>query len=129
MKEIFNVPHLRSADTNNRTTPWTVLPEEYGDFLIAIYEEWVRNDVGSVFVMNFEWALTAWMKEPSPVCTHAKQCGRSVVLEHNGDIYACDHYVYPEYRLGNILTDDLSTMVTSSLQTGFGADKEKARSS
>ena len=85
-------------------TPWSVIPEEYGDFLIAVYEEWVRHDVGKVFVMNFEWALNAWIGNPSPVCIHAKQCGRSVVIEHNGDVYACDHCVYPEYRLGNIKT-------------------------
>ena len=92
-------------------TDWTVLPEEYGDFLIAIYEEWIRKDVGKTFVMNFEWALNAWIGNPSPVCIHARQCGRSLVIEHNGDVFACDHYVYPEYRLGNILADDLSAMV------------------
>jgi uncharacterized protein len=107
-------------------TPWTVIPEEYGDFLIAIYEEWVRNDVGKVFVMNFEWALNAWIGNQSPVCIHAKQCGRTVVLEHNGDVYACDHCVYPEYKLGNIVKDALSTMVEKSRQSGFGITKETA---
>ena len=58
--------------------------------------------MGNVFVMNFEWALNAWIGNPSPVCVHAKQCGRSVVIEHNGDVFACDHCVYPQYRLGNI---------------------------
>jgi len=117
---------LDRDEANKDITPWTVLPEEYGDFLIAVYEEWVRNDVGTTFVMNFEWALNAWIGNPSPVCIHARQCGRSLVIEHNGDIFACDHYVYPEYRLGNILTDDLFAMVTSSLLTGFGVDKENA---
>ena len=84
-------------------------PEDYGDFLIAVFEEWVRNDVGKVFVMNFEWALNAWIGNPSPVCVHAKQCGRSLVIEHNGDVYACDHCVYPQYRLGNILTETCRT--------------------
>jgi uncharacterized protein len=117
---------LDRTEPNTNTTSWTVLPEEYADFLIAVYEEWVRNDVGTTFVMNFEWALNAWIGNPSPVCIHARQCGRSLVIEHNGDIFACDHYVYPEYRLGNILTDDLFAMVTSSLQTGFGVEKENA---
>ena len=117
---------LDRTEPNTKITSWTVLPEEYADFLIAVYEEWVRNDVGTTFVMNFEWALNAWIGNPSPVCIHARQCGRSLVIEHNGDIFACDHYVYPEYRLGNILTDDLFAMVTSSLQTGFGVDKENA---
>ncbi len=117
---------LNQEEHQTEVTPWTVIPGEYGDFLIAIYEEWVRNDVGEVFVMNFEWALNAWIGNPSPVCVHADQCGRSLVVEHNGDVYACDHSVYPEYRLGNIRTDALPEMVARSLQSGFGARKETA---
>jgi uncharacterized protein len=109
-------------DTN--VAPWSVIPEEYGDFLIDIYEDWVRHDVGTVFVMNFEWVLNTWIGNPSPVCVYATTCGRSVVIEHNGDVYACDHCVYPEYRLGNIKTDRLSGMVERSLQSGFGVKKE-----
>jgi uncharacterized protein len=117
---------LKEEEAFTEVTPWSVLPEDYGDFLIAIYQEWVRNDVGTIFVMNFEWALNAWMGEPSPVCVHARQCGRSVVMEHNGDVYACDHCVYPQYKLGNIKMDRLSDMVQKSLQTGFGVMKETA---
>jgi uncharacterized protein len=117
---------LDKAEEQTEVTPWSVIPEEYGDFLIAVYEEWVRHDVGSVFVMNFEWALNAWIGNPSPVCVHAKQCGRSVVIEHNGDVYACDHCVYPQYSLGNIKTDKLSDMVERSLRSGFGTAKETA---
>lgn len=117
---------LDREEPNVDVTTWTVLPEEYGDFLIAVYEDWIRNDVGTTFVMNFEWVLNAWIGNPSPVCSHAKQCGRSLVIEHNGDLYACDHYVYPQYRLGNILTDKLPDMVEASLQTGFGVSKETA---
>jgi uncharacterized protein len=116
--------NLNKDEDQTEVTPWSVIPEEYGDFLIAIYEEWVRHDVGKVFVMNFEWALNAWIGNPSPVCVHAKTCGRSVVIEHNGDVYACDHCVYPEYRLSNIRTEKLSTMVERSLQSGFGISKE-----
>jgi uncharacterized protein len=117
---------LDREEGNREVTPWTVIPEEYGDFLIAIYEEWVRHDVGTLFVMNFEWALNAWIGNPSPVCTHARQCGRSVVLEHDGDLFACDHHVYPDYRLGTILSDDLGSMVKNSIGTGFGVHKESA---
>lgn len=117
---------LDRNELNAAVTPWSVLPGDYGDFLIAIYEEWVRKDVGTTFVMNFEWALNAWIGNPSPVCIHAKQCGRSLVIEHNGDVFACDHFVYPEYRLGNILNADLTTMVETSLHSGFGARKENA---
>jgi uncharacterized protein len=118
--------HLDRKEQNVEVTSWTVVPEEYGDFLIEIYEEWVRKDVGTVFVMNFEWAINAWIGNPSPVCVHAGQCGRSVVLEHNGDLFVCDHFVYPEYRLGNILTDDLALMVEKSVHSGFGVKKESA---
>ncbi len=115
---------LQKEEEQVEVTPWSVIPEEYGDFLIAIYDEWVRHDVGNVFVMNFEWALNAWIGNPSPVCVHAKQCGRSVVIEHNGDVFACDHCVYPQYRLGNIKHGRLSDMVERSIQSGFGVTKE-----
>ena len=117
---------LDGEKQQTEVTPWTVIPEQYGDFLIAIYEEWVRHDVGKIFVMNFEWALNAWIGNPSPVCIHSSQCGQSVVIEHNGDVYACDHCVYPQYKLGNILTDHLLHMVKKSLQSGFGIMKETA---
>jgi uncharacterized protein len=115
---------LTREEKQAEVTPWSVVPEDYGDFLIAIYEEWVRHDVGTVFVMNFEWALNAWIGNASPVCVHSKQCGHSVVIEHNGDVYACDHCVYPKYRLGNIKADRLSDMVDKSVQSGFGVMKE-----
>ena len=117
---------LDEKERLTHVTPWSVIPEEYGDSLIAIYEEWVRHDVGTVFVMNFEWVLNAWIGNPSPVCVHAKQCGRSVVIEHNGDVFACDHCVYPQYRLGNIISDTLPEMIAKSLRSGFGVAKETA---
>jgi uncharacterized protein len=117
---------MDSREEHGEVTPWSVEPEAWGDFLIAVFEEWVRNDVGGVFVMNFEWALNAWIGNPSPVCVYAKQCGRSLVIEHNGDVYACDHCVYPQYRLGNILSDALPRMAEKSLRSGFGVTKETA---
>jgi len=117
---------LDGRNEATEVTPWSIIPEAYGDFLITIYEEWVRHDVGKIFVMNFEWALNAWIGNPSPVCVHAKQCGRSLVIEHNGDVYACDHCVYPQYRLGNILTDTLPHMAEKSLASKFGITKETA---
>ena len=106
-----------------QVTPWTVVPEEYGDFLIAICEDWVRHDVGKVFVMNFEWILNAWIGNPSPVCVHAKQCGRALVIEHNGDVYSCDHFVEPNYLLGNIQDRHMIELVASPPQVKFGLDK------
>lgn len=113
-------------ESQKQVTPWTVVPEDYADFLIAIYEDWVAHDVGRVFVMNFEWALNSWIGNPSPVCIHAEQCGRAVVIEHNGDVYACDHFVYSPFRLGNIAEDTLERMVAKSLEKGFGIEKETA---
>ena len=115
---------LEHPEPNVAVTPWTVEPERYGEFLIAIYEEWVRKDVGKVFVMNFEWALNGWMGEGSPVCIFARQCGRAVAMEHDGSVYACDHYVYPEHRLGNVVSDNLGDLVEQSVASGFGPHKE-----
>jgi uncharacterized protein len=117
-------PSPGQVSGNRDVTSWTVIPEEYGEFLTAVYEEWVRHDVGRIFVMNFEWALNAWIGNPSTVCIHSTQCGRSLAVEHNGDVFACDHYVYPEYRLGNVMTGDLGEMVQASLESGFGVTKE-----
>lgn len=118
-------PSVRKEEPG-KVTPWSVDPEEYGDFLISVFEEWVRNDVGTVFVMNFEWALNAWIGNPSTVCVHAEQCGGSLVVEHNGDVYACDHCVYPEYLLGNVFSCSLPSLVEKSRQSGFGLNKETA---
>jgi len=115
---------LDERETNTQVTPWTVEPEQYGEFLIAVFDEWVRQDVGKVFVMNFEWALNAAVGNASPICVFSRQCGRAVAVEHNGDVYACDHYVYPEYLLGNLRNDDLARMVRSSVNSGFGPHKE-----
>lgn len=117
---------LDRVEPQAAVTPWTVIPEEYGDFLTAVFEEWVRCDVGKTFVMNFEWALNAWIGNSSPVCVHAGQCGGSLVLEHNGDVYACDHFVYPEYRLGNVRSDSLPELAARSRRSGFGVAKEAA---
>jgi uncharacterized protein len=78
------------------------------------------------FGLNFERALNEWMGEFSPVCIHAKQCGRSLVVEHNGDVYACDHCVYPDYRLGNVLADPLPVLAEQSCNSGFGTAKATA---
>jgi uncharacterized protein len=107
-------------------TEWSVDPEAYGDFLIAIFDEWFRKDVGRVFVINFEAALGAWMGLPPPTCTLARTCGRSLVIEHDGSVYSCDHYVYPEHRLGNIHRTELIDMVLSERQSRFGQEKALA---
>ena len=87
-------------------TPWSVLPEDFGEFLCRIFDHWVRRDVGTVFVTMFDWQLAIEMGLGSPTCVFSETCGRALALEHNGDVYACDHYVYPEHRRGNIARDD-----------------------
>ena len=111
------------GDSPAAVTPWSVTPEAYGRFLTDIFDCWVHRDVGQIFVMNFEWALANFMGKPGAVCHHRPTCGRSVAVEHNGDVYACDHYVYPEYRLGNILEKPFAAMLDSPAQERFGEDK------
>jgi uncharacterized protein len=103
---------------------WTVDPEKYGDFLITIFEEWVRNDVGTVNVMNFESSLVAWMGLPATVCIFAETCGKAAIIEHNGDVYSCDHFMYPDYKLGNIQSETFKEMMDSIQQSEFGQAKK-----
>jgi len=107
-------------------TDWTVDPVDYGDFLIRIFDEWVRKDVGERFVVTFDCVLANWMRMPPPVCVAAETCGNAGVVEYNGDVYACDHYVFPEYRLGNIADQTILTLMDSSSQRRFGQDKRDA---
>lgn len=104
-------------------TPTSVEAGQYGTFLCAIFDEWVRRDVGRTFVQLFDVALGNWLGAGSALCVFAERCGTSVALEHNGDLYSCDHYVYPKYRLGNVLNDRLGDMVFSRAQVKFGNDK------
>jgi uncharacterized protein len=112
--------------TDHLVTEQSVEPLAYGDFLIAIYDEWVRHDVGQIHVMNFEWALAAWCQLPATVCLFSPRCGKAAIVEHDGSVYSCDHFMYPEYRLGNILHDDASHMMASEAQRKFGAAKEES---
>lgn len=112
-----------SVQTTQKLTEWSVLPKDYGCFLTTIFDEWVKHDVGKIYVMNFEWALANFMGAPGAACHHQPTCGRAVVVEHNGDVYACDHYVYPHYLLGNIIDDMFAAMLNSESQKKFGEDK------
>lgn len=106
--------------------PWSVEPLPYRDFLSAIFDRWVRADVGSVFVQQFEAALSAMAGRGAGLCVFDEQCGRALVLEHNGDLYPCDHYVYPAYRLGNIMETPLAVLARSPAQAAFGDAKRDA---
>lgn len=103
--------------------PFTVDAEKWGDFLCAIFDEWVKQDVGKIFIQIFDSTLANWVGEQPGVCTMAKTCGHAGVMEFNGDVYSCDHFVFPEYRLGNIYSKTLTAMVYSDEQLKFGNDK------
>ena len=104
-------------------TSWSVRPAEYGKFLCRIFDEWVQHDVGKVFVQHFDAALANWTGNPAGICVFSENCGRALAIEHNGDVYSCDHFVYPRYHLGNMLNTSLAAMVDSPRQRAFGQAK------
>ncbi|WP_240777113.1 anaerobic sulfatase maturase [Nonomuraea basaltis] len=112
--------------SGNQVTSRSVRPEQYGQFLVDIFEEWIRRDVGTIYVQQFDTALAHWLgMDQAGVCVHAKTCGAQVALEHNGDVYSCDHYVEAGYLLGNITTGPtLAELITSPRQRRFGDAKE-----
>jgi len=105
-------------------TDWSVDPDDWGTFLRVIFDEWHRRDVGKVWVYLFESAVYAAGGDFSPLCSLAPVCGKCLAMESNGDVYACDHYVYPEYRLGNILERPLAEQVFSARQRDFAYRKQ-----
>jgi uncharacterized protein len=100
--------------------------QQYGRFLIDVFEEWVRRDVGEVYVQMFDVALANWFGEPPGLCVHSETCGLALALEHNGDLYSCDHFVEPDYRLGNISETPMIELVSSQRQQDFGQAKRDA---
>lgn len=107
---------------------WSVSDKGYGQFLIDVFEEWLIADVGSIFVQIFDMTLCAWVGQRPPVCSYQESCGDVLVVEHNGDVYSCDHFVFPEYKLGNIRTTNISEMLGSSQQLRFGLNKRNTLS-
>ncbi|MGB9939558.1 anaerobic sulfatase maturase [Methanosarcina sp.] len=101
----------------------SVQPEQFGSFLSRIFDEWVRNDVGRVFVQTFEASVRRWLGMPSGMCVFEETCGTGLALEHNGDLYSCDHFVEPDYLLGNIMEKEISELSASEKQYRFGQDK------
>jgi serine-type anaerobic sulfatase-maturating enzyme len=104
----------------------SVDPGDYGRFLVAVFDEWVRRDVGATFVTLFDNVLAAYVIGESPVCVFRRECGDALALEHNGDLYACDHFVAPPYRRGNIVREPLAGLVASEEQRAFGRAKSAA---
>jgi uncharacterized protein len=104
-------------------TEWSVRPLQYGNFLCAVFDEWVRRDVGRCFVQLFDVALESWCGLEPALCVYRRTCGEAMAIEHNGDLYSCDHYVYPANRLGNIADRSLASMAVSEQQREFGGNK------
>ena len=104
----------------------SVSAEGYGRFLNDVFDRWVIDDVGNRFVQLFDAALAQWYGVPPGVCTLSETCGDALVVEHNGDVYSCDHFVYPEYKLGNIRTNHLKDLYRSSRQFDFGLNKRNS---
>ncbi len=104
-------------------TDWSVDSKQFGVFLSTIFDEWVRNDVGKFYIQIFDIALESWFGMEPSLCVFRKTCGSAMAIEHNGDLYSCDHYVYPENKLGNIMEEPLVSLVNSVQQHKFGLDK------
>lgn len=107
----------------NRITERSVKPQQYGKFLIEIFDEWVRKDVGSMFVQFFDGVLASYVRGYSSLCVLSPKCGQGIALEHNGDVYSCDHYVESKYFLGNITKTPIGDLVSSQKQRAFGDNK------
>lgn len=104
----------------------SVAPEQWGYFLCAIFDEWVRKDVGKIFVEIFDCTLANWMGISPGICAYSKECGHAGVMEHNGDVYSCDHFVFPEYKLGNIRDQSLIDMLYGEQQQEFSRLKHSS---
>jgi uncharacterized protein len=108
-----------------RVTDRSVRPEQWGRFLIEMFDEWVKRDVGRTFILNFDGALAGWLNMAGTVCIFGPTCGQGMALEHNGDLYSCDHFVEPNYYLGNILKTPMIELVASEKQRKFGQNKKE----
>ena len=122
---IMGSPAALPGTSDSVVEDWCVDPDDFGEFLCTIFDEWYERDLGNVYVHYFEAAVEVWMGRVSPLCTHGPMCGKGVALEHDGSVYACDHYVYPDYKLGNIMDRSIKDLVLTEEQEWFGTNKER----
>jgi uncharacterized protein len=120
---VVGSPQSRPDHPDSVVTDWSVDPEEYGYFLSRVFDEWRRKDFGTVYVNHFETLVAQHLGLPSQICIYGEVCGKAVAVEHDGSVYSCDHYVYPEYRLGTVRDKPLAEMVFSPTQVKFGYAK------
>jgi len=120
----FSSPEVGAPGTASPgIMPFSVLPRQYGRFLCELFDAWIARDVGRCFIQFFETQIGLWSGYPSSMCWFSEECGNALALEHNGDLYACDQYVYPAYRLGNITEEALVELASSPEQRAFGRAK------
>jgi len=120
-----DTPRARPGHPLSIVTDWSVDPDDYGRFLSAVWDEWLAHDFGRIHVNLFETAIAQAAGLPAQTCTQAEFCGKGVAVEHNGDVYSCDHFVYPDYRLGNLMEVHLGDLAFSTRQERFGLAKQK----
>lgn len=113
----------RQSPESRKVTPWSVRPEPLGEFLCTILDHWARHEVGEVFVQTFESALNVWLGRGPTQCVFAQTCGHALAVEHTGDLYACDHFVYPECLRGPVAPETLAALVEGEAQQAFGQAK------
>ena len=116
-------PGMQGGDTG--LADFSITPEQWGNFLCTIFDEWVHNDVGEYFVQLFDATLANWVGQAPGVCILAEECGHTGVMEFNGDVYSCDHFVYPEHLLGNLHTKTITEMMYSEQQNKFAKMKKQ----
>jgi len=119
-------PAARPGNPQSIVTDWSVDPDDWGAFLCKVWDDWFRRDYGKIHVNLFETAVAQFVGQPAQMCTQSEFCGKGMAIEHNGDVFSCDHYVYPEYRLGNIQETHEATMAFSATQQAFGFAKRDA---
>ena len=120
--------HLAAVDEESKEglADFSITPRQWGNFLCSIFDEWVRQDVGNYYIQLFDSTLANWVGEQPGICTLAKTCGHAGVMEFNGDVYSCDHFVFPQYKLGNIYSNTLAEMMYGECQQKFGQAKYTA---
>lgn len=114
------------SEPGAQIAPWSVSASAFGRFLCDIFDQWVRNDVGRYFVGQFDAALASWCRVSPGICAFGETCGGNAVIEHNGDVYPCDHFVYSKYKLGNIADNTIPEMMASDAMVRFGIDKRNS---
>ena len=121
-EKLAGAPQI-DMDPELLVTPWSVSPRAYGKFLKDVFDVWYKKDIGEIFVQFFDNQLSLWTGNGAQLCVFAEKCGNSLALEHNGNLYSCDHYVYHDYLLGNIMRKEMREMIWSDDQMDFGNQK------